>query len=167
MTAKSLAPSRTPASTPLPCRTNLPPRILVVEDEPDIRRLNTEILTESGYKVVAAEDGADAWRALNTDNYDLLITDNDMPKISGLKLLDKLHAARIPMPVIMVSGAMPNEDFKQHPWLQIHSMLLKPYTIAELLGKVKEALCDTAGSRQRNASPSNRQSQPSIERLRI
>jgi DNA-binding response OmpR family regulator len=147
-------------------KANPPQRILLVEDEPDIRRLNTEVLAQSGYQVDAAEDGSVAWQALNTNSYDLLITDNDMPKVSGLELLDKLNAARIPMPVIMVSGTMPTEDFKQHPWLQIHTMLLKPYTIAELLAKVKEALCTTAGVYERITSSPNRQSQTSVDRLR-
>jgi DNA-binding response OmpR family regulator len=165
MTAKSLDMIGSPANMPLPSRTNLPPRILVVDDEPDIRRLNTEVLAESSYQVDAAEDGAVAWQALNTNSYDLLITDNDMPKVSGIELLGKLNAARIPLPVIMVSGTMPTEDFKQHPWLQIHIMLLKPYTITELLAKVKEALCTAAGVRERITSSPNRQSQTSVDRL--
>ena len=167
MTAKSLAPSRAPANTLPSCKTIPPRRILLVEDEPDIRRLNTEVLTESGYQVDAAEDGMVAWQALNSDRYDLLITDNDMPEVSGLELLDKLHAARMPLPVIMMSGTMPTEELKQHPWLQIHVMLLKPYTIAELLTKVKGVLCASTGTRERTTSSPNWQGGQLIDRLRV
>ena len=68
------------ASAPLQSQTNPPHRILVVEDDISIRRLNTEVLRRSGYEVDAAEDGAAAWEALNADSYDLMITDNNMPK---------------------------------------------------------------------------------------
>ena len=69
-----------PASAPLQSQTNPPDHILVVEDDIFLRRLNTEVLLGSGYEVDAAADGAAAWQALNTDSYDLLITDNNMPK---------------------------------------------------------------------------------------
>lgn len=117
-----------------------PHRILVVDNEADIRRLNAELLIESGYQVDTAEDGALAWKALQVKNYDLLITDNSMPKVSGVELLRLIHQARIPLPVIMISGTMPLDELKREPWLRIHSMLCKPYTLAELLEKVKDLL---------------------------
>jgi DNA-binding response OmpR family regulator len=129
-------------------RTIRPHRILVVDDEPDIRRLNAEVLSDSGYQVDSAKDGAAAWEALQIKSYDLLITDNSMPKMSGVELLRKLHHARIALPVIMISGTMPVEELKREPWLQIHSMLCKPYTLTELLGKVKDILNVMTSDRQ-------------------
>jgi len=140
-------------------------RILVVDDEPDIRRLNAEVLIGSGYHVDAVEDGAVAWDVLQRNSYDLLVTDNNMPKVSGIKLLKKLHAVRMSMPVILMSGTMPTEELKRHPWLQIDATLLKPYTIAELLGNVKEVLRTTDGFHDQ-AAPTDWQSQPSIVGLR-
>jgi two-component system alkaline phosphatase synthesis response regulator PhoP len=166
MIPKNMVSPGGPASALQPCKTIPLQRILVVDDEPDIRQLNTEVLTESGYKVDVAEDGAVAWQALNTRSYDLLITDNEMPKVSGVELLEKLHDARMPLPVIMVSGTMPTEELQRHLWLDIHTILPKPYTIAELLAKVKEVLCATAGARKRITSFQNYQSQPSVGRLR-
>jgi DNA-binding response OmpR family regulator len=90
-------------------------RILVAEDDPDIRRLNTEVLAASGYHVDAAEDGAAAWDALQLDNYDLLITDHDMPKVSGMELLQKLHDSSMKLPVIMATGTLPEEQLARHP----------------------------------------------------
>jgi DNA-binding response OmpR family regulator len=115
-------------------------RILVVEDDPSIRQLNTEALTQSGYEVDAAEDGAVAWTALRQNNYDLLITDQRMPRVSGLELLNKLRAARLALPVIMATGTMPEAEFAQKPWLKPEAVLLKPYTIPELLTLVAEVL---------------------------
>ena len=129
-----------PASTPLQSQTNPPDHILVVEDDIFFRRLNTQVLLRSGYEVDAAADGAAAWQALNTDSYDLLITDNNMPKLSGVELLKKLRAARMALPVIMATGTLPEEEFTRHPWLQPAATLLKPYTGEEMLRTVKKVL---------------------------
>jgi YesN/AraC family two-component response regulator len=59
--------------------------------------------------VDTAEDGEFGWEALQAKNYDLLITDNNMPKVSGLELVKKLRSARMALPVILASGAMPEE----------------------------------------------------------
>ncbi|MGA2788345.1 MAG: response regulator [Verrucomicrobiota bacterium] len=115
-------------------------RILVVEDEPHIRQLNIGVLIRSGYDVDAAEDGAAAWEALNADSYDLMITDNKMPRLTGIELLKKLYAHRMALPVIMATGESPAEEFTRCPWLQPAAMLLKPYTIEEFLGTVKRVL---------------------------
>jgi len=123
---------------------NSPHRILVVEDDDDVRRFNVEVLTRCGFKVDAAEDGAAAWDTLQTNYYDLMVTDNNMPKISGVDLLKKLHAAHLALPVIMATGATPQEEFSRCPWLLPAAMLLKPYTIEQLLGTVKNVLRATA-----------------------
>jgi CheY-like chemotaxis protein len=86
---------------PLHPQTSPPRRILVVEDDSVIRRLNAEVLTRSGYQVNTVEDGAAAWNALVGDGYDLMITDNMMPTLTGEELLKKLRAARMAVPVIM------------------------------------------------------------------
>ena len=119
----------------------LPPgRILVVEDEPNIRQINTAALIHSGYHVDAAEDGAAAWEALNADSYDLMITDNKMPRLTGMELLKKLYASRMALPVIMTTGELPTEEFTRYPWLQPAATLLKPYTSEEMLRTVQEVL---------------------------
>ena len=112
----------------------------MVEDELHIRQLNTAVLIHSGYHVDAAEDGAAAWEALNADSYDLMITDNNMPRLTGVELLKKLYANRMALPVIMTTGQLPTEEFTRYPWLQPAATLIKPYTIAELVGTVKKVL---------------------------
>jgi DNA-binding response OmpR family regulator len=146
---------------------NAPPLILVVEDESDIRRLSVGALVRSGYQMHAAEDGAAAREALHDYNYDLLITDSNMPKVSGVELLKKLRAARMSPPVIMATGAFPSEEFNRYPWLQPAATLLKPHAIAELLSTVKEILHATDGAREQNAPVPNWQSQPSAVGLRL
>jgi DNA-binding response OmpR family regulator len=134
------------ASTPLQSQTNPPDHILVVEDDNFFRRLNAAVLAQSGYEVDTAEDGAAAWQALNTDSYDLLITDNRMPKVSGVDLLKKLRAARMVLPVIMATGTLPKEELARYPWLQPAATLLKPYTSEDMLRTVKRVLREAAGN---------------------
>jgi DNA-binding response OmpR family regulator len=133
-------------STPPQSQTNPPGHILVVEDDVFFRRLSAAVLAQSGYEVDTAEDGAAAWQALNTSSYDLLITDNRMPKVSGVDLLKKLRAARMDLPVIMATGTLPKEEFARYPWLQPAATLLKPYTSEDMLRTVKKVLREAAGN---------------------
>ena len=135
--AKKLASySQETASAPTGCEANLPPRILVVEDDSEILLLSAEMLTSSGFHVDTAEHGATAWEALNARPYDLLITDNNMPNLTGIELIQKLRSARMALPVILASGAIPENTLP----LQLAAILQKPYTLDELLGTVKEVL---------------------------
>jgi DNA-binding response OmpR family regulator len=125
---------------------NPPRRILVVDDDEIIRQSNERMLMYFGYEVHAVADGADAWEALNADCYDLLITDNNMPMLTGVDLLKKLRAARIALPVIMATRAVPKEEFILFPWLQPDATLIKPYSVTELLDTVREVLRVTDSS---------------------
>lgn len=132
--------ARALAGAALHSPTNLPHHILVAEDDILLRLHNTYVLSRSGYEVDSAADGEAAWQALNADSYDLLLTDNNMPKVSGLELLKKLRAARMDLPVIMATGTLPEEVFTGHPWLQPAATLLKPYTSEEMLKTVEKVL---------------------------
>jgi DNA-binding response OmpR family regulator len=166
MNGPAETPGKKAAAAPTPGRTSPPRRILVVDDDISIRRLSTEVLIHHGYHVDAAEDGAVAWNTLLHNSYDLLVTDHNMPKVSGVELLKKLRAARMALPVILVSGAIPTEELNRHPRLQLEATLPKPFTGDELLGVVKEVLRATDDVREQIA-PRNWQSQPSTIRLRL
>jgi DNA-binding response OmpR family regulator len=124
----------------LTIETKFPARILMVDDEPLIRELFTELLNDQGYEVDAAKNGADAWDALRVKAYDLLITDIEMPQTSGIELVMKLRGAHMALPVIMVSGIFPREELTQHPELRIEATLHKPFTITEFTDTVKKVL---------------------------
>jgi DNA-binding response OmpR family regulator len=115
-------------------------RILVVDDDFYARELHAGVLIRFGYNVDTAGDGADAWKALEGDSYDLLITDNKMPRVTGLELIKKLRSEDMTLPVILASGTVPTEELKRHPWLRLDATLPKPFSIAELLDTVKKVL---------------------------
>jgi DNA-binding response OmpR family regulator len=138
-----------------------------VDDDASIRDLNTEVLIHSGYAVDSAEDGAIAWATLQRHSYDLLITDQNMPKVSGVELVRKLRGARMALPVILATGAMPTEELDRHPGLRIEATLLKPFTIAMLLETVQEVLRATDNDREQNALQPIGRSQPVADSLRL
>jgi len=144
MSPKYISDVNNPICEPFHRQSNSRQRILVVEDERDLRQITAEGLTDAGYQVDVAEDGATAWTALQICRYDLLFTDQFMPKVSGVELLKKIHAARMPLSVIMATGFLPTWEFALHPCLQPVKMLLKPYSFGKLLGMVKNVLSKTA-----------------------
>ena len=155
MTAKLISASNKPDGLIAPITLDIRPHILVVDDDQKIRELNAKALTRSGFLVDAVEDGAIAWDAIQQKQYDLLVTDNDMPNLTGVGLLQKLHAARMILPVILSTGIVPQEELMRHPWLKIGAVLLKPYTFNELMDKVTNVLCPSCGGGEPMISPIN------------
>jgi two-component system response regulator (stage 0 sporulation protein F) len=133
---------------PVACPANLPNRVLVVDDDDVLRLLNTVVLVGSGYQVDSAEDGEEAWQALHAKKYDLLITDNNMPRLTGVELVKKLRSENVDLPVIMVSGEMPTEELNRHPWLHVTATLRKPFSGDELLVTVKGVLHESDNGRE-------------------
>jgi len=83
-------------------------RIMVVDDESAIRDLTCQFLTMAGYQVEAFANGAEAWQALSVrpDGWDLLLTDQTMPEMTGEQLAAKVIGIRPDMPIILCSGYM-------------------------------------------------------------
>jgi DNA-binding response OmpR family regulator len=126
---------------------NSPQRILVVEDEQDLRQLTAEVLIDAGHKVDVANDGEAAWTALKLTSYDLIITDQFLPKVSGIELLKKIHVARMTLPIIMATRLLPIREFALNPFLRSANILFKPYSFEKLLGMLKMVLPTTCGGR--------------------
>ena len=87
-------------------------RVLVVEDSITVRELERSVLQSRGYEVVVAVDGMDGWNALREGKFDLVVSDVDMPRMTGLELVAQLRAdARLrDVPVIIVSYKDREED---------------------------------------------------------
>jgi two-component system OmpR family response regulator len=163
MSENKISQAGGPIGAPLQCRTEPLGRILVVDDYRDIRQLSTEVLSHSGYAVDAAADGAAAWEALQSKAFNLLITDNDMPRLTGIELVRKLRSARMALPVILATGDLPTEELVQNPSLQLAALLPKPFSIEELLGTVTNVLSATVGAPGQLEPLPDWQSQPSEE----
>ena len=108
-------------------------RILVVEDDAFVRELNSDILSQSGYVVDTAEDGDAGLNAALAIPYDLIITDNNMPKLSGVQLVARLRAENSTVPIILASGAIPSAAEE----LSLSAILPKPYLGQQLVEMVQ------------------------------
>ena len=115
-------------------------RILLVEDDSTILELSVLMLVRAGYQVRAVEGTQAAWEALQSRTYDLLVTDNQMPGMSGLELVSKLRSEQMALPVVVASGGVSAEELAQNQRLQPAIALPKPFTTDELLEAVAEAL---------------------------
>ena len=79
--------------------------ILVVDDSITVREVERKILENNGYQVEVAVDGIEAWNAIRTNHYDLIVTDIDMPRLNGIELVTQIknHPSFKSLPVIIVS----------------------------------------------------------------
>jgi DNA-binding response OmpR family regulator len=128
------------ANEPLEFRERQPQRILVMAEDPVLRRFNVQVLIQHGYEVNAAEDGATGWKELQAINYNLLITDYQLLKVTGIGLIKKLHAARLTLPVVLVAEKIPTQQRAKYPWLHPAATLWKPVAADTLLETVKNVL---------------------------
>ena len=134
-----------------------PVRILYAEDNDDVRDVAAASLRQAGYEVVTVDDGAKAWEELNLRNFDLLITDNEMPRVTGLELIAKAQREDMELDVILASGAVGQLRGPALGTVHLRARLQKPFTRAELLDAVKNALelgadCEEFKSREFLAS---------------
>ena len=139
-----IRPTGEPAGAPVQGLKSPTHRILVADDEAVLRQLMTAALVGDGYHVDAAEDGAIAWEALQAKPYDLLITDQNMPKITGVELVKNLRSARMALPVVMVAGMLPMDELAREPSVRFAATLLKPFAVEALLDTVENVLHATA-----------------------
>ncbi len=114
--------------------------ILVVEDDKDSQRLIARFLENHGYTVAPAEDGVDALLQLGKDEFDLIISDVNMPNLDGFKLLEMKSQKGIETPVIFLTSIADPEDTKRGFDLGAVDYIRKPTRKDVLLTKVKNVL---------------------------
>ena len=116
-------------------------RILVVDDEPDICGLVSDILTDEGYQVSAAENAASARMHVEETNYDLVLLDIWMPDEDGITLLKDWKSKKIlHCPVVMMSGHGTVETAVEATRLGAYSFVEKPLTTAKLISTIRRAI---------------------------
>lgn len=114
-------------------------RVLIVDDEEVIRRLLERHLGDSGWEAVTAADAFEALALLKRKPFDLVLLDNNLPRLTGLQALPKI-AALTRAPVIMITGFPNAETYNSALLLGAKSLLLKPVSLDELDEKIAEAL---------------------------
>ncbi|TMB61688.1 MAG: sigma-54-dependent Fis family transcriptional regulator [Deltaproteobacteria bacterium] len=114
-------------------------RILVAEDEANLRLVLQKELERHGYRVQVAPDGEAALRKLEETNVDVLLCDINMPRMDGIELLRRVHERPNPPEVIMLTGQATVETAVEAMKLGAYDYLTKPYSITELDVRVRQA----------------------------
>ena len=117
-------------------------RILVADDEEYIVRVVSFKLESAGYEVVEAIDGADAWSKVRAGDIDLVLTDHQMPLMTGLELAGRINAdpATRHIPVIMLTARGFRLNAEEIVASRIVELIAKPFSPRGLLDRIRETL---------------------------
>jgi DNA-binding response OmpR family regulator len=117
-------------------------KVLVVEDEPDIRNLIAFALQYAGYQVLVSEDGMDAVRQAGEEQPDLILLDVKMPKMDGYEACQLLRAqdSTKDIPVVFLSARGQDSEIQRGLELGAEEYILKPFAPDELYRRVGSIL---------------------------
>lgn len=119
--------------------------ILAVDDDPAVRSLVERILSRAGYQVITAEGGASCMAAVERNGVDLVLLDLEMPDAHGISLMERIHALRKDLAVVIVTGYGGPDTARQAMELGAYDYVAKPVMTDVILAVVREALstrCD-------------------------
>jgi len=113
-------------------------KILVVDDDEEVRTVTSDTIKEIGYKVVAVGRAEDALHKLGSERFDLLITDVAMPGMNGVELARRARVIDPAMPILFSSGYADVQTFGEE--LSDETVLKKPFRIAEVADRIETSL---------------------------
>lgn len=120
-------------------------RILIVDDEPQIRRVMRTTLTSRGYEVGDARSGEEALEKLRLEHYDLILLDFNMPGMNGLEACRSIRDGS-DVPIIMVTVRNTERDLVETLDAGASDYVTKPFSIGELLARIRAHLRSRVGS---------------------
>jgi len=114
-------------------------RVLVVDDFSTMRRIIKNILRQLGFNnIVEADDGTTAWDTLNKDKIDFIISDWNMPQMTGIELLRKVRASDefADLPFLMVTAEAQQENILEAVQAKVSNYIVKPFTAEVMKQKI-------------------------------
>jgi two-component system, OmpR family, response regulator len=138
------------------------PRLLVVEDEPDIRELLSATLRFAGFEVTAAADGLQALAHARRERPDLVLLDVMLPGPDGFDVVRRLRAEGVRVPVLFLTARDATEDKVTGLRLGGDDYVTKPFSLQEVVARI-EALLRRAGGPRATGTPAGRLSFADIE----
>lgn len=115
-------------------------RVLVVDDDPQVRGVLRDTLRLADFEAVLAASGPEALTAVQDRLPDLVVLDLGMPGMSGLEVLDRLHAQHPGLPLVVLSGLAQPEDTPELIARGARAIVGKPFCTREFLRVVEVAL---------------------------
>jgi DNA-binding response OmpR family regulator len=119
-----------------------PATILVADDEQDIRELVAYRLSRSGYSIIEARDGEEAFELASDQAPDLAVLDVMMPRLNGFDLTERLRhtPATERLPILLMSASVQEADISRGFAAGADGYLTKPFTLDQLLTRVRDVL---------------------------
>ena len=111
-------------------------KILIAEDDRELRQLFTHVLLKHGYTVTGVSDGQEALDALENDYYDLIISDIMMPRLDGYGLVQQLREAKNTTPVLMITAKDAFDDMRMGFQSGVDDYMVKPINVNEMVLRV-------------------------------
>lgn len=117
-------------------------RILVAEDDPSVRAFVVSALTMKGHEVVAEDDGGLAAETVDAEEgrFDLLLSDIKMPVMDGIALALHVGASYPDITIVLMTGFADQRERAHGLDALIYDVIAKPFTLADLIAKVDDAL---------------------------
>lgn len=115
-------------------------QILIVDDNPHMSSLLSDILEFFDYKAVGARDGEEALKILTQESFDMVITDLRMPKMGGMDLLRTLKDKFSHLPVVVITGFGTDSSKSDAFAAQADGFLAKPFKVEEIKELLKKHL---------------------------
>jgi DNA-binding response OmpR family regulator len=115
-------------------------RVLVVDDDPSILGIVTEMLRDEGYEVTGAADGSAALDAVSNDDFALVILDMRMPVMDGWGFAREMRARGQDLPIVVMTAAQDARRWAEE--IAAVGYIAKPFDLDEFLGEVQRALTD-------------------------
>jgi two-component system response regulator MtrA len=142
----SFAPALAPRRAMTDHRGMTPARVLIVDDDPDIRALVTYRLTASGYDVICAGDGEDGLAAVRAHAPDLVLVDWMMPRLTGVEMCARMRAdpAIAAIPVVLLTARADDVAARSGWDAGIDEYITKPFSPRELAARVEAILSRSA-----------------------
>lgn len=116
------------------------PKILIAEDDRELRLLFSRVLQKNGYETVCASNGKDAFDAAGKEFFDLIISDIMMPKMDGYALISALREAGNLTPIMIISAKGDLDDMREGYSLGADDYMVKPINVNEMVLKVAAQL---------------------------
>ncbi len=125
----------------------MPPRILIVDDDPSIRTLLSVVAARSGVSADIASDGLEAIQKLDAGAYDLVVLDLSMPRMNGFDLIARLRQ-RQPRPVVIVLTALHQSQFFDLDPEVVHCVVRKPFDLGTFMALFVATAADVSEARR-------------------
>jgi len=128
--------------------------ILVADDEPAIAQSLSVVLKAAGHTIEAAADGMEAFNTIakNPRKFDLLITDNTMPGLSGCELVKKLRETEFGGKIMVLSGRLTPRLEDAYRQLSVHAIVHKPYYLSTIRGIIERIVFGTEPAAEQPAT---------------